>query len=59
MSLDRLSQFLIAVTEKNFPYNQFKPRFLQTVITIHCPLTVPLSEEARFVFSTSLLYRPD
>lgn len=50
MSLDSLSQSLTTVTEKVFPYDQFKLCFLWTVITIHCPLTAHLSQEARFVF---------
>lgn len=53
MSLGSLSQLLITVTEKNFPCDQFEPCFLQTVITIHCPLIMHLSEEGRFVFSTT------
>lgn len=40
--------------EEHFPYDQFELPFLQTVITIHCALTVHLSEEARFVLSTTL-----
>lgn len=56
MSLDSLSQLLITVTEKNFPHDQLKTYFLQTVITTHCPLTVHLSDEARFVFSTTPFY---
>lgn len=40
--------------EEHFPYDQFELPFLQTVITIHCALTVHLSEDARFVLSTTL-----